>query len=332
MGATALVAEVIGTCGSLAAGAAVGSTCTYAHERCGGRVCHCQSGVRPCDGGPLQICVVEEGLGLAVECAVHEAEIPKGVLGLFTDNEPVIGVRTRLLPFAQAIGKHLPKADAAVSPAWNTYLSRGSDGGAAGSPAWPSSRSRGEMPNLRSMILGEGLQFEKYSFSSFRIILPDMSMGDDVVIGFGVRTVLRVPILGIASAPLDFDVLGAVQVPLRKLLQAPQPLEVCVPIVPKGESLQQVVVVSMTVHATEAVVCHSYRASNAVAQYPAEFDTAYSHDRLILDKGISDLMHCGNAAEHGIHVLDDQLQRMSRRQRDGAGLAGADAGAGMSGM
>jgi len=174
-------------------------------------------------------------------------------------------------------------------------------------------------------MLGEGLVFDRYTFLDFPFMLPGVGIGDDVVVAFGVRTVLRLPLFGASNAPLDFDVLGTVQVPLRRLLEADQPAEICVPIVPRGESLPQVACVSLSVAASEMVVCQSYRSgadslgstSMRVPKLAQSLPSPCKQERLIMDKDMTDLVHCGNIAEHGIHALDDHLHRL-RKQPEGS--------------
>merc|ERR1712046_467843 len=111
-------------------------------------------------------------------------------------------------------------------------------------------------------LLGEGIPFDRCAFMNFPFVLQGMSMADDVIIAFGVRTVMRIPMLGVSNAPLNFDILGTVNVPLQKLLHATCPVEVSVPILPRGETLPQVAYVSLTLRASEMVVLQSYRSGS----------------------------------------------------------------------
>jgi len=339
MGASALVADAVGTCGTVAIGAAVGSTCTAGRERCQGRVCHCQSH-RPCQG---QCCSKEElDAGVLIEGFVHEAEVPRGILGTFTDNEAVIGLRSNTLPYVQAIGRRVPPPDiananpvwssmlsAAQKALWNTPASQPDARQALGNkvavhPDSPAQSAVGSARGSREM-LGEGIVFDRYTFVDFPFFLPGVGLGDDVIVAFGVRTVLRLPMIGASNAQLDFDVLGTVQVPLRRLLEAEQPAEVCVPIVPKGDSLPQIACISLTVCASEMVVCRSYGAGmGSPSVWPAMADESQpqpplvcKQEKLIMDKDMSDLMHCGNLAEHGIHALEEQMVRLQRSPEQG---------------
>eukprot|EP00927_Polykrikos_kofoidii_P018718 TRINITY_DN18707_c0_g1_i1.p1 TRINITY_DN18707_c0_g1~~TRINITY_DN18707_c0_g1_i1.p1 ORF type:complete len:412 (-),score=43.98 TRINITY_DN18707_c0_g1_i1:322-1557(-) len=366
MGAT-LTAEAVTTCGPLAAGAVVGSVCTSSWDRCSDRVCHCQQGRNcRCTKDHLNLCAFDNGQILTVDGVVHEAEIPRGVLGFFTDNEPVIGVRARTLPFAQAIGQRPAEAaqfwpslptralwgpncdsgndsacesdpgvaptglDAAVAPFSSTLRSplmkplQRNTGASKGGCESGANSARGNDTRPSNQILGEGLVFDRYSFFDYPFIMPGLTIHDDLVIAFGVRTVLRIPALGVANAPLDFDVLGSVQVPVRKLLETTSPVEVCIPIIPRGESLRQVACVSLSVGATEMVVATSYGtdgappadAMNTWSSRSLEKPTGCKQERIIFDKDMSDLMHCGNVVEHSMHALEDHMLRLQRRPQN----------------
>jgi hypothetical protein len=108
------------------------------------------------------------------------------------------------------------------------------------------------------VTLGEGIFFDRYTFRDFPFAMPDVALDDMVFVAFGVRTSITIPFLGVSSAPLDFDELGTVSIPLKNLLESHQPVQVCIPIVPKGESLRQVVCVSMSFRGIEMMACKSY--------------------------------------------------------------------------
>lgn len=227
MGAGAIVGDVVATCGPLAIGAAVGSSCTKYGDRCGGRVCHCEE-PRRC----LQ-CTCARGCSnaasdLIIEGTLHFAEVPQGVVGLFSDNELVVGIRAHTLPFIQSVGRHVPTSALSLTRTHERSL-WGREG--------------------QTVLFGEGLIFEKYVFGDLSLTLPSCSQGDDLVIALGTRTVFQIPFIGVTHAQLDFDILGTVRVPVRAVLQAPQPVEVCIPILPHGEGLPQVGCVSLTMGA-----------------------------------------------------------------------------------
>jgi len=218
MGAAALTADLAGVCVPLAVGSAVGSSCAALHERCGHRVCVMDASaaarLRCADAG----CASTE-LPFAVMGVVHTVHVVRGVVGTFTDNEPVLGVRARTLPYTQAIGRQMREK---------------------GSPA------AGRYSKGREVALGDAPLHDTYTFDNFLFLLPGMQMQDEVVIAFGTRTVVRLPLLGASNAPLDFDVLGSTSMPLMRLLQSSQPVEVAVPIQPRGESLPQVARAALT--------------------------------------------------------------------------------------
>jgi len=206
MGAAALSADISNVCVPLALGSAVGSSCAALHDRLSQRVCVVDglpsSGLRCSSAG----CGGASELPFAVMGVVHDVQLVKGVVGTFTDNEPVVGVRARTLPYAQAIGRPAP----------------------------------GQEPRDKQLPL------QTYTFGHFPFLLPGMLAEDEVVVAFGTRTVVRLPLLGASNAPLNFDVLGSASVPLARLLQSAQPVEVGVPIHPRGESLPQVARASLT--------------------------------------------------------------------------------------
>uniref|UniRef100_A0A7S4PRM7 Uncharacterized protein n=1 Tax=Alexandrium monilatum TaxID=311494 RepID=A0A7S4PRM7_9DINO len=198
MGASALTADIGTVCVPLALGSAVGSSCTAWHDQLSQRVCVVDgpsgSALRCASAG----CSTSASeLPFAVMGVVHDVELVRGIVGTFTDNEPVIGVRARTLPYTQAIGRPAPDQ-------------------------------------------GGTLPLQRYTFGNFPFLLPGMLAEDEVVIAFGTRTVVRLPLLGASNAPLNFDVLGSISMPLGRLLQGPQPVEVSVPIQPRGENLPQV--------------------------------------------------------------------------------------------
>lgn len=204
MGAAALTAEIGNFCVPLAVGSAVGSSCTAWHDQLSQRVCV----VDGLSGSSLRCksagCTASE-LPFAVMGMVHDVQLVKGVVGTFTDNEPVIGVRARTLPFTQAIGQ-------------------------LGHERQPA----------------DGLPLQRYSFGNFPFLLPGMLMEDVVVIAFGTRTVVRLPLIGATNAPLNFDVLGTATVPVGRLVQSAQPVELGVSIQLRGESLPQVARATLT--------------------------------------------------------------------------------------
>ena len=141
-------------------------------------------------------------------------------------NEPVLGIRARTLPYAQAIGRAAPGDEGGSVAAALSKLVLGDR--AAETGAAPS--------------LGSAPARRRYTFGDLGFTLPGLALQDDVVVAFGTRTVLRVPLgaAAVASAPLDFDVLGSVRVPLWKLVNCPQPVELLVPVRLSGEALEQV--------------------------------------------------------------------------------------------
>lgn len=205
MGAAALSAEISNVCVPLALGSAVGSSCTAWHDQLSQRVCVVDglsgSALRCTSAG----CTTAAELPFAVMGVVHDVQLVKGVVGTFTDNEPVIGVRARTLPYTQAIGRLVPAQEK-----------------------------------------GDALPLQRYAFGNFPFLLPGMQMEDVIVIAFGTRTVVRLPLLGATNAPLNFDVLGTTSMPLGRLLQGSQPVDIGVPIHPHGESLPQVARASLT--------------------------------------------------------------------------------------
>lgn len=226
MGASALAAEMGTVCVPLAVGTAVGSSCSVAREQCGGRICHCGSvggsaeGLLPSHGGCEDADCMGAGCGadrrrFTISGSVLEADVPDGVLGVFSDNEPIVGVRARTLPYTQAVGRD-------VGPA---ALTKG--------------ESLGDRPMLR-----------RCTFPGSIFALPGIATDDDVMIAFGTRTVVRLPLWGAVNAPLDFTVLGEVRLPLYQIVRMEKPVEVCVPIRPGKESLPQEVRLRLKIRAT----------------------------------------------------------------------------------
>mmetsp|Transcript_26856 Transcript_26856/g.52576 ORF Transcript_26856/g.52576 Transcript_26856/m.52576 type:complete len:253 (+) Transcript_26856:75-833(+) len=210
MGA-ALAPDVAGVCVPMAVGTAVGSSCSSLHDRLGQRFCVVQGAPFSMDG-----CGAKE-LPFGVMGVVHDVHIIKGVVGTFTNNEPVLAVRAGTLPFSQAIGRLAADQDTERSI---------------------KDRSPGAVGGLGML--------QRYTFESFLFHLPGMMMQDEVVIAFGTRTVVRMPLLRASNASLDFEPLGTVTAPLARLLQGPQPVEVDVPVHPRGESLPQVARATLT--------------------------------------------------------------------------------------
>ena len=195
MGAAALAPEVLGSCGPLAvgvaAGTACGSACALSREHCRGRVCHCrQRGAcarsAACLSGAQLL-----GPEFDVSGQVLSVELPRGVLGVLTDNEPVVGVRAGTLPYSQAIGR--------MEEGWSAALV-----GLAGASA-------------EGALFGNAPVYDRYTFDGFPFNLRDVSISDEVVIAFGTRTVVRIPLIGAENAPLDFTVLGTAREPLHRL-------------------------------------------------------------------------------------------------------------------
>jgi len=204
----------------LAVGSAMGSACTSAHDRCGQRIC-------VVDGVPRAVYTCAEvtncapHLTLTVTGALHDVLIPSGVIGTFVDNEPVLGVRARMLPYVQAVGRQGAETVARAE-------------------RWPrASSSTAHQRGGSDTTSGEPRRMRRYVFSDLPFALPDLCAQDLVIIAFGTRTVVRLPFF--SNAPLDFDVVGAIEMPVFELLRAPQPLEIEIPIQPRGEASMQVV-------------------------------------------------------------------------------------------
>mmetsp|Transcript_56270 Transcript_56270/g.163124 ORF Transcript_56270/g.163124 Transcript_56270/m.163124 type:complete len:315 (-) Transcript_56270:152-1096(-) len=221
MGAAALAADIGGVCVPLAVGSAVGSACTATHERCGQRICVVE-GVPGAVALCAEVATCSPHRTFTVAGVAHSVSVANGIVGTFTGNEPVLGVRARTLPFVQALGK----------PADRRPTRRGAAGLLAAVGLLSS-------PQANESAAGAGSDAEmveplrKYTFSDLRFALPDLCMDDVVVIAFGTRTVVALPFF--ANAPLDFDILGTTEVPLRELLQSPrQPVEVTVPLAGVG--------------------------------------------------------------------------------------------------
>lgn len=244
MGASALVADASSVCLPLVVGTAVGSTWTSTQERCGQRICVVEAVPMRCVD---MACVAPEAI-FAVSVVVHDVDVVEGVIGTFKDNEPVIGVRARTLPYTQAIGHR-------ASAGWQRQRRQRdqqpqSEGDAGRSTAAKLLLGGGAG---RAAALGNAPNFDTYAFGDFQFTLPGMSLKDEIVMAFGVRTVVRVPLLwGASNAPLDFNILGTVSVGLEQLLHSPQPVEVLVPIHRVGESLPHVVRTSVTFRVASA--------------------------------------------------------------------------------
>lgn len=213
MGAAAVAADVGGVCLPLALGSAVGASCSAAHDRCGQRMCIVEG--TPASWTEAPCMPVRASFTVAV--TMHSVEVVQGVVGSLIDNEPILAVRARALPFVQAVGRRVP-------------VRTGSSAAAAG--------------NSKASVLGEMPVFHRYTFGDLQATLPDLSEKDAVIVAFGTRTVLRV--LGAVNAPLDFASLGSIGLELGRLLERPQPVEILVPITPHGESLPQVVRASIS--------------------------------------------------------------------------------------
>lgn len=278
MGAAALAADASSVCLPLVVGSAVGSACGSAQERCGQRICVVEAPLASashCAGGT---CVAPEA-PCTVSVAVHTAEVVQGVVGRFAGNEPVLGVRARALPYTQAIGRPAGPPDS----------------------LWPA-------PPAWGRVLGNAPAIQCYVFGDMRFTLPDMLMHDEVVIAFGTRTVLRLP-LGAINAPLDFALLGSVSLRLGRLLESPQPVEVLVPIRPPGESLPQVARVSLSFRTATASPAAAQGAvaplaSGTTAVAPG---AAAGHGFCMAE----DLRPCDTAdVEHEIRALEEQLRRL----------------------
>lgn len=162
---------------------------------------------------------------LTINGAVHSAELPQGVMGIFKHNEPVVGIRAHTLPYTQAIGRSSsakpPRGSKATWAALGFQLRP--DGPPEGSRFYPAKAAAHPA---------------QCAFDDFPFVLPRVRLSERVVVAFGLRTVFRLPLGGAArveSAPLDFNVLGEAEIPLSALLFAAQPVEVCVPIGGMGE-------------------------------------------------------------------------------------------------
>mmetsp|Transcript_83070 Transcript_83070/g.240401 ORF Transcript_83070/g.240401 Transcript_83070/m.240401 type:complete len:283 (+) Transcript_83070:73-921(+) len=225
MGAAALAADVGGVCLPLAVGSAVGSACTSAHDRCGQRIC-------VVDGVPRAVYTCAEVTNCSPQLTftacgcLHDVSVPTGVVGTFTDNEPVLGVRARALPYVQAIGRRPRASDKSAASVRLSVAATGSTWG---------------------NVAGGGVATsERYVFGDLPFALPDVCLQDMVIFAFGTRTVVRLPFF--SNAPLDFDIIGTVRLPLSQLLQASQPVEVLIPIQVPGDLGAHVVRISATFH------------------------------------------------------------------------------------
>jgi len=192
----------------LALGSAVGANCYAAHDRCSQRICVVEGAAASWTEAPC----MPARASCTVTVTMHTAEVVQGVVGSLTDNEPILAVRARALPFVQAVGRRVPGRT-------------GSSVTAAG--------------NSKAGVLGEMPIFHRYTFGDLQTTLLDLSEKNEVIVAFGTRTVLRV--LGAVNAPLDFASHGSIGLELGRLLERPQPVEILVPIMPRGESLPQVV-------------------------------------------------------------------------------------------
>lgn len=205
--------QAVGTCGTFVAGIGAASACKEIQSECQGRNCHVSMGNEVPEACAGAGCIVEHDL--TITGVVHRVELPQGVIGVFRDNEPVVGIRAHTLPYVQAIGQ---RPSSKPSPAYR--------------PA-----------------LGSTLPFTHCFFNDFPFMLPLVKPSDDIIVAFGTRTVLKLSLWGTAkveSAPLDFNVLGEVKLPIRRLLCMPQPVDVTVPITPSGESLPHVAQVRLS--------------------------------------------------------------------------------------
>jgi len=211
MGAAAVAADMGGVCLPLALGSAVGASCSAAHARCGQRICVVEGNAATWTEAPC----IPVRASCTVTVTMHAVEVVQGVVGSLTDNEPILAVRSRALPFVQAVGRRVP--------------------GRTGSSATVTSKAS---------VLGEMPIFHRYTFGDLQATLPDLSEKDEVIMAFGTRTVLRA--FGAVNASLDFKSLGSIGLELGRLLERPQPLEILVPITPHGESLPQVVRASIS--------------------------------------------------------------------------------------
>jgi len=236
MGA-AVGAEIGGICLPLVVGGAVGSSCSLAHDRCSQRICVVEG--RKVSTLCVEVASCSPELTFMVNGEVHSASVVQGVVGVFQDNEPVVGIRARALPYVQAIGKPAPEEQRLWAARQLFTSATASAGGSAGGGPGASGFA-GSVPDA----VGQGPAVCRFSFDNLSFALPGLSMHDQVIISFGTRTVLRLPFW--TNAPLDFDVLGTMQVPLWQLLQSQQPVEVLVPIQPRGETLTHVARVSLT--------------------------------------------------------------------------------------
>mmetsp|Transcript_114850 Transcript_114850/g.245190 ORF Transcript_114850/g.245190 Transcript_114850/m.245190 type:complete len:299 (-) Transcript_114850:107-1003(-) len=297
MGAAALIADAGSVCLPLALGTAVGSAWTSAQERCGQRICVVGAVPMRCTD---IACMAPKAI-FAVSVMVHDADVVQGVIGTFQDNEPVIGIRAQTLPYTQAIGHR-------AAAGWQ----------------WEQQQCELPMPE-RSMAarllfgggaswtaaLGDTPAFDTYSFSDFHFTLPGMSLKDEVVVAFGVRTVVRVPVLwGASNAPLDFNVLGTIGVALEQLLHSPQPVKVLVPIHRAGEPLPHMVRTSLTfrVAPSEQVVAPSAHD----ASHPLSGRNLSAMQELPVNPG--DLLRCDTEdIELQIRSLEEELQVLRSR-------------------
>jgi len=270
-----LASDTVGTCGAFAIGASAASACALAKSECRGRVCH----VGPGEETPVCVgsgCIIEQEL--TVSGVVHSVELPRGVLGSFRNNEPVVGIRAHTLPYVQAIGQ-------------------------------PPTEDR-----LPARILGLGSipAFCVCNFNDFPFVLPQVRPSDEVVVAFGTRTVLKLSLWGAArmeSAPLDFSVLGEVCLPLRKILCAGQPAEVCVPITPSGETLPHVARVRLTL---SMAACSG--GPGAVAAVEATTQRSVTGNALSLRRELSE--RDGLDVDTQILHLEQQLRHLKAEKNE----------------
>lgn len=176
------------------------------------------------------------GSPFTVVGVVHGVEVVKGIVGVFTANEPVVAVRAHTLPYMQAIGKQAPL-------------------------------TRAEDPLMGK--LGSEPAVQRYTFGDWFFVLPEMSLHDEVIVAFGTRTVLRLPLWRASNAQLDFNTLGTVSVPLGQLLQSSQPVEIAVPIKSDLQLLQHVARASLTFMAGDPHLVDGLSGSNPSDGHPA---------------------------------------------------------------
>lgn len=280
MGAAALAADVGSVCVPLVVGGTVGSAVASTHERCGQRIC-------VVEGAPTVAALCKEvatctpELTFPVRGCVHSAQASSGVVGIFRDNEPVVAVRARTLPYFQAIGHSSPD---------RPHLSW------AARQFFPS----GHIARDERMAISKSPSLCKFDFDDFVFTLPGLSMHDNVVVAFGTRTVVRLPFF--SNAPLDFDVLGTMQIPLWQLLQTSQPSDLLVPIQAPGDQPTSVARISLSFEVPET---HAPPTKSSAPSMGTEPERIFLFDGPVVRCDSEDV-------DREIQALENQLRLLKR--------------------